>query len=433
MAILNQPGFANMAGAPQALQMAYMRDPRLRLAQQLQLQGADSSPVQHWTQGAARLAQALAGGYVQDKADAEYAKQAGDYQNDMRALYAPVQEMKPGQGGAGPRPDAQMTTRAPSIQEILARGQNLQSPYSQDQLRQFQMMDMQQQAADEARQRDPMFGRTNVRGVGLVDMRGGQPNVLVPEQKAPDELERLFAAAGIGPNDPRRAQYAQSMLERRGQSPQTNVNVTPQVNIPGEDSFSKGIGTATAEAIQTARTQAQSGLGTIQATRRIQDLLDSGVITGTGAELRLSLERGLATAGLIDGKRVTNTEQLLAEISNNVLARTEQMKGVLTDRDIEFLKDAAAGRISLTPETIRRVSEISERGSMQLVENYNSMVRPLADMQNVPQAARNVFGLMNVPTRTPPQGQGGPPAPAPQQTPPPAAGQSRVPRFLGFE
>lgn len=84
MAILNQPGFANMAGAPQALQMAYMRDPRLRLAQQLQLQGADSSPVQHWTQGAARLAQALAGGYVQDKADAEYAKQAGDYTANMR-------------------------------------------------------------------------------------------------------------------------------------------------------------------------------------------------------------------------------------------------------------------------------------------------------------------------------------------------------------
>jgi hypothetical protein len=155
MAILNQPGFANMAGAPQALQMAYMRDPRLRLAQQLQLQGADSSPVQHWTQGAARLAQALAGGYVQDKADAEYAKQAGDYQNDMRALYAPVQEMKPGQSGAGPRPDAQMTTRAPSIQEILARGQNLQSPYSQDQLRQFQMMDMQQQAAQQAEARKP--------------------------------------------------------------------------------------------------------------------------------------------------------------------------------------------------------------------------------------------------------------------------------------
>jgi hypothetical protein len=69
-------GFSSLAGAPQGLQMAYMRDPRLRLAQQLQLQGADASPVQHWTQGAARLAQALAGNFVQDRADGEYKKQA---------------------------------------------------------------------------------------------------------------------------------------------------------------------------------------------------------------------------------------------------------------------------------------------------------------------------------------------------------------------
>jgi hypothetical protein len=424
MAILNQPGFANMAGAPQALQAAYMRDPRLRLAQQLQLQGADSSPVQHWTQGAARLAQALAGGYVQDKADAEYAKQAGDYQNDMRALYAPVQEMKPGQSGAGPRPDAQMTTRAPSIQEILARGQNLQSPYSQDQLRQFQMMNMQQQAAQEAEARKPFNLRPGERRM-TPDGRVMAENPLAEKPQAPPALvaEFQFAKAQGFPGNFMDYQRTRAESTR----PQTTVN------IPGEDSFSRGMGTATVEAIQTARTQAQSGLGTIQATRRIQDLLDSGVITGTGAELRLSLERGLATAGLIDGKRVTNTEQLLAEISNNVLARTEQMKGVLTDRDIEFLKDAAAGRISLTPETIRRVSEISERGSMQLVENYNSMVGPLADMQNVPQAARNVFGLMNVPTRTPPQGQGKPPAPAPQQTQAPAMPPGVTPEMIQAE
>jgi hypothetical protein len=155
MAILNQPGVANMAGAPQALQMAYMRDPRLRLAQQLQLQGADSSPVQHWTQGAARLAQALAGGYVQDKADADYAKQAGDYQNDMRALYAPVQEMKPGQGGAGPRPDAQMQTRPANTQELIARIGALQSPYAMQEARGIQQFALQQQAAQEAEARKP--------------------------------------------------------------------------------------------------------------------------------------------------------------------------------------------------------------------------------------------------------------------------------------
>lgn len=144
MAILNQGGmgFPAMAGAPQALQAAYMRDPRLRLAQQLQAQGADTSPTGHWTQGLARMAQALAGMRMEDRADQEYQGQAKQYQDDMRALYAPVAD----QGG---------TQRAPTLQEILSRGQNLQSPYSQDQIRQFQMMDMQQRAAQEAEARKP--------------------------------------------------------------------------------------------------------------------------------------------------------------------------------------------------------------------------------------------------------------------------------------
>lgn len=150
MAILNQGGmgFPAMAGAPQALQMAYMRDPRLRLAQQLQAGGADTSPVGHWTQGAARLAQALAGMRMEDRADKEYQGQAKQYQDDMRALYAPVSEMAPGQSGAGPRPDAQMTTRAPTLQEILSRGQSLQSPYAQEAMRGFQQMAIQQGAQE---------------------------------------------------------------------------------------------------------------------------------------------------------------------------------------------------------------------------------------------------------------------------------------------
>lgn len=147
---INQ-GYGSMAGAPQALQMAYMRDPRLRLAQQLQLQGADSSPVQHWTQGAARLAQALLGGHVQDKADAEYQKQADQYQSDQKMLFAPVQEMQPSAAGTGPRLGAQMTTRQPTLAEIMQRGANVQSPFSQDTLRQLQMQSIQAQQAADAR------------------------------------------------------------------------------------------------------------------------------------------------------------------------------------------------------------------------------------------------------------------------------------------
>lgn len=146
-------GFQGMAGAPQALQLAYSRDPKLRLAQQLIAQGADTSPVQSPWQGVGRVAQALIGGYQSNRVNEDYEKQAQQYQDDMRSLYAPVQELQAGASGAGPRPDAQMTTRAPTLQEMLTRGQNVQSPFVQDQLRQLQLMGVQQQAEDTRFQR----------------------------------------------------------------------------------------------------------------------------------------------------------------------------------------------------------------------------------------------------------------------------------------
>jgi hypothetical protein len=150
MAILNQPGFANMAGAPQALQMAYMRDPRLRLAQQLQMSGSDTSPVGHWTQGLARLAQALAGNRMEDRADSQYRGQAEAYQNDMRGFMAPIME----QGTAGPGPrqgPGGATMRPATFAELSERAGKFSSPYAMEAARPLMQQAMQQEAAAAAR------------------------------------------------------------------------------------------------------------------------------------------------------------------------------------------------------------------------------------------------------------------------------------------
>jgi hypothetical protein len=127
MAILNR----GMAGAPQGLQMAYMRDPRLRLAQQLQAGATDTSPVGHWSQGLARLAQALAGNRMEDRADSEYRGQAEAYQNDMRGFMAPVME----QGTAGPGPrqgPGGATMRPATFAELSERAGKFSSPYAME-------------------------------------------------------------------------------------------------------------------------------------------------------------------------------------------------------------------------------------------------------------------------------------------------------------
>lgn len=50
----------------------YTKDPRQALAYNLMAQGTSAAPVQHWTQGAARLAQALVGGLIDNRTREEY-------------------------------------------------------------------------------------------------------------------------------------------------------------------------------------------------------------------------------------------------------------------------------------------------------------------------------------------------------------------------
>lgn len=68
---------------------------RLRLAQQLMQQGTDTSPIQHWTQGLSRLANTLAGSYVQKQDDIQrmQAQQAfgGGNPADIRAKLSEMQ------------------------------------------------------------------------------------------------------------------------------------------------------------------------------------------------------------------------------------------------------------------------------------------------------------------------------------------------------
>jgi hypothetical protein len=207
MAILNR----GMAGAPQGLQMAYMRDPRLRLAQQLQMSGSDTSPVGHWSQGLARLAQALAGNRMEDRADSEYRGQAEAYQNDMRGFMAPVME----QGTAGPGPrqgPGGATMRPATFAELSERAGKFSSPYAMEAAQPMMQAAMQQEAALAARGQwkpttqnglpgqvnsatgefkadpiprpaTPQQRFMNVPGVGLVDVSGERPTVAVAQQR----------------------------------------------------------------------------------------------------------------------------------------------------------------------------------------------------------------------------------------------------------
>jgi muramidase (phage lysozyme) len=78
----------------------------------LMMQGADTSPVQHWTQGAARVAQSIIGGLELNREDQKEAKE----KNAAREMYSPlVQQLFGGQAASPAAPAAPRSSPVASI------------------------------------------------------------------------------------------------------------------------------------------------------------------------------------------------------------------------------------------------------------------------------------------------------------------------------
>ena len=130
----------------------------------------------------------------------------------------------------------------------------------------------------------------------------------------------------------------------------------------------------------------------IETARSIKTLLaDPALITGTGANARLSLNKAFQTAGLIDGKTVANTEQLGSLLANQTLSAIKS-SGLgagngFTNTDREFLEKASSGQITMDVNTLRRIADMNERTGLAAIDKSNSIIRNLnksGKMGNVP-------------------------------------------------
>lgn len=117
--------------------------------------------------------------------------------------------------------------------------------------------------------------------------------------------------------------------------------------------------------------QAQQSLRSGQDARR---LLDAGVVTGFGANFRLGFGRLLQQAGVgLADDPVANTEAFVATRAQEV-GRIIQLFGAgtgLSDADRKFAQQAAAGNIDMTESAIRRILDINDKASRNVIERFN--------------------------------------------------------------
>lgn len=77
-----------LASLPPHLLAQYLRDPQSMIAQEFITTGTDTSPVQHWAQGLARMAKAGLGGYMAQKLRDQYNQKAGNVANERQRAMA---------------------------------------------------------------------------------------------------------------------------------------------------------------------------------------------------------------------------------------------------------------------------------------------------------------------------------------------------------
>lgn len=200
---------------------------------------------------------------------------------------------------------------------------------------------------------------------GMVDASGKFTETVSPSfaPQKPNEPPTSAQEYGIAKQQGYPGSFMQFITDK-ARAGATNVNV---------DNREKGLETAFAPALSQAYEKAAAAQETLVNTKQIKSLVDQGIITGTGADVRLGFAKALATAGLTDGEDVANTETFITQMGRNVL---NLVKGLgagsgISNADLKFAERVAAGDITLNEGTIRRVLDIQERASKSHIAGYN--------------------------------------------------------------
>lgn len=153
--------------------------------------------------------------------------------------------------------------------------------------------------------------------------------------------------------------------------------ISVPVNVNTEKTWAGNVAEGLAKNDVAALEAAQTAGERIQNARRVRNLLEQNPITGTGAEWRLSANKALATAGLIDGQQVKTTEDLASILANQTLdaVKTSGLGAGngFTDKDRQFLERAKSGNLEINAGSLRTLAELNERAGIATIKRGNDV------------------------------------------------------------
>jgi hypothetical protein len=157
---------------------------------------------------------------------------------------------------------------------------------------------------------------------------------------------------------------------------------TTTVKLPAQESeFEKGLGGGQSKLVLENKAAAQDAAEILRTNQVGRDLLKSGAITGTGANLFVGLNNALAQAGLDFGyaDAAANSQAYVAAMGANVGRIIKQFGAGtgLSNADREYAAKMAAGEITLTETALRRILDINDRAANRAIDLHNRNVQSI--------------------------------------------------------
>lgn len=166
-----------------------------------------------------------------------------------------------------------------------------------------------------------------------------------------------------------RQAYDQSQAVRRQQI---------SIDQRQEGALAAALGKEQGEAIAEGRKGALSAVSNLDTINTGRQLLKEGVLTGTGAEFLVNLNQALKTIGIDAGyaDAAANSQAFTANMAASVGQLIKQFGAGtgLSNADREYAEKMAGGKITLDEKAIRRILDINERASKNVIQTHNKSV-----------------------------------------------------------
>jgi hypothetical protein len=138
---------------------------------------------------------------------------------------------------------------------------------------------------------------------------------------------------------------------------------------------------------------AQSSVQSLNAAKEARAAFEAGTYSGAGADWKLTAVKFLTGMGVIDAsEKIANTETRQAAMQPIVASVLHQTSGTsqLSEGELMFARQMAAGKISLDEKTFPRIMAIIEKASTNTIADHQGRINTIVGDNPMAQA---IFGV----------------------------------------